>query len=108
VEDEKGPRMKTSPGKVSLPGKCQVWRREGFRDLIALDEEVWDGRKLLRRVMAAGERLIPPLDLARRRAEVRETLFSLPFELSDLAPVENPSYPVQISPEVQALMAARH
>jgi len=57
--------------------------------------------------MAAGERLIPPLDLARRRAEVREILFSLPPELSELTPVENPTYPVQISPEVQALMAAR-
>jgi len=98
--------MKTSPGKISLPGKCQVWRREGFQDLIALDEEVWDGRKLLRRVMAAGERLIPPLDLARRRAEVCETLFSLPPELSDLTPVENPTYPVQFSSSVQRLIAS--
>jgi len=106
VEDEKGPRMKTSPGKISLPGKCQVWRREGFQDLIALDEEVWDGRKLLRRVMAAGERLIPHLDLARRRAEVHETLFSLPPELSDLTPVENPTYPVQLSSSVQRLIAS--
>lgn len=107
VEDEKGPRMKTSPGKISLPGRCQVWRRENFRDLVALDEEVWDGRKLLRRVMAEGERLIPPLDLARRREEVREVLFSLPKELSDLTPDEAPTYPVEYSPDLLALVSAR-
>lgn len=107
VEDEKGPRMKTSPGKISLPGRCQVWRREGFQDLVALDEEVCAGRPLLRRVMAGGERLIPPLDLARRREEVRKTLFSLPAALADLTPDEAPSYPVEYSPSLWALVEAR-
>ncbi|MGB9757542.1 MAG: nicotinate phosphoribosyltransferase [Candidatus Bipolaricaulaceae bacterium] len=104
VEDEKGPRMKTSPGKISIPGKCQVWREEGFRDLVALDEEGGEGRPLLRRVMAQGERLIPPLDLAARREEVRQTLFRLPPGLRDLSPEENPSYPVAYSPGLRSLV----
>jgi nicotinate phosphoribosyltransferase len=107
VEDETGPRMKTSPGKVSLPGRCQVWRRDGFRDLVALDEEVWDGRPLLRKVVADGERLIPPLDLSARRAAVREALFSLPSRLMDLSPAEDPSYPVDHSPALTELVRER-
>lgn len=107
VEDEKGPRMKTSPGKISLPGKCQVWRKEGFRDLVALDEEHGEGRPLLRRVMAQGERLVPPLDLAARREEVRQALFCLPPELADLSPEESPSYPVRYSAGLLSLVNAR-
>jgi nicotinate phosphoribosyltransferase len=105
-EDEKGPRMKTSPGKISLPGKCQVWRRQGFRDLIALDGETGEGRALLRLVMVGGERVLPFLDLARRREEVREALFSLPHELPDLTPCEAPSYPVEYSPSLLSLVGA--
>ncbi len=107
VEDEKGPRMKTSPGKISLPGKCQVWREEGFQDLVALDEEKGKGRPLLRQVMAQGERLVPPLDLAARREEVRRVLFRLPPELVDLAPEENPSYPVRYSAGLLSLVNSR-
>ncbi len=107
VEDEKGPRMKTSPGKISLPGKCQVWRQEGFQDLVALDEETGEGRPLLRRVMAGGERLTPELDLSRRREEVRQVLFALPPTLADLTPAEAPSYPVEYSPGLRHLVTAR-
>lgn len=107
VEDEKGPRMKTSPGKISIPGKAQVWRTEGFRDLVALDEEEGRGKPLLRQVMANGERLLPSLDLHQRREEVRRTLFSLPQELADLAPREAPSYPVEYSPGLLALVSQR-
>ena len=99
VEDEKGPRMKTSPGKVSLPGRPQVWR-EGYRDYVAPLGEPGPGRPLLRRVMAGGERLRPPLDLPRRREEVREALFGLPLELADLTPDPAPPYPVAYSPAI--------
>ncbi|MCX7750569.1 MAG: nicotinate phosphoribosyltransferase [Candidatus Bipolaricaulota bacterium] len=104
VEDEKGPRMKTSPGKVSLPGRCQVWRREGYRDLVTPLGERGEGRPLLRRVMAGGRRLVPPLDLPRRREEVRRALFSLPPELADLAPEGAPSYPVAYAPALASLV----
>lgn len=97
VEDEKGPRMKTSPGKVSLPGRAQVWR-EGWRDYVAPLGEPGKGRPLLRRVMAEGKRVVPPLDLPRRREEVRRALFSLPPQLADLAPDPTPRYPVVYSP----------
>lgn len=103
VEDEKGPRMKRSPGKLTLPGKCQVWR-EGFSDLVTLDEERVEGRPLLRPVMEKGKRLVPKLDLAQRREAVRKLLFSLPPELSDLSPCEAPTYPVRLSPALEALV----
>jgi len=106
VEDEKGPRMKTSPGKVSLPGRCQVWRR-GWRDLVLPAGVEGEGRPLLLPVMAGGKRLEPPLDLPRRRAEVREALFSLPAELADLNPVEAPSYPVELAPALAGLAGER-
>ncbi len=103
VEDEKGPRMKKSPGKLTLPGKCQVWR-EGLSDLVTLDEEEGPGRPLLKKVFSQGERLWPKPDLAKIREKVRKTLFSLPEELSDLAPCETPTYPVRLSPSLEALV----
>ncbi len=103
VEDEKGPRMKKSPGKLTLPGKCQVWR-EGFADLVTLDEEKGPGRPLLKKVFVRGERLVSKLELARRREEVRQSLFGLPPELADLSPCEVPDYPVRLSSKLQALV----
>lgn len=103
VEDEKGPRMKTSPGKLTLPGRCQVWRK-GFRDLVALDEEPGEGRPLLRPVVQGGERRIPKLDLAQRREQIRNTLFFLPKELTVLAPESAPLYPVAISQALKHLV----
>lgn len=38
VAEDGRPRHKTSPGKRSLPGRKQVWRRPGI-DVIALDDE---------------------------------------------------------------------
>ncbi len=103
VEDEKGPRMKRSPGKLTIPGKCQVWR-EGFTDTVALDEEAGKGRPLLRRVVRRGERVLPRLDLAQRREEVRERVYSLPPELSDLTPCRDPRYPVRLSAALEAML----
>ncbi len=103
VEDEKGPRMKRSPGKLTLPGKCQVWR-EGFSDVVALDDERGRGRPLLHKVLARGERLQPKPDLAARREQVRQALFALPSQLADLSPCQAPDYPVRFSPTLEALV----
>ncbi len=106
VEDDAGPRIKKSPGKHTLPGKKQVWRLEDDghpSDRITLREETGEGRPLLRQVMRQGRRLVPPPDLKKLREATRERIFSLPEALKDLSPVENPTYPVTVSPRLLSL-----
>jgi nicotinate phosphoribosyltransferase len=89
VKDRRGPRMKTSPGKETLPGVKQVYRvdRGGvlWADTIALVEDTaTPGRPLLHRVMAEGRRLNPPEPLAAARERCRAGLTSLPAPLRSL------------------------
>lgn len=107
VADERGPTMKTSTGKVTLPGRKQVHRFEvdgrADHDVVALDGEVVaGGRPLLERVMLAGRRIRPPapLDAARDRAAV--AIARLPEPLRGLAPAA-PRYPVRTSPALENL-----
>ncbi len=102
VMDAEGPRIKKSPGKVTLPGQKQVWRSpEG--DLVSLRYEVHPGRPLLTRVMEGGRRLGPPPDLNALRQATRESLFALPEELRVIDRPEAPSYPVRVSPALLEL-----
>lgn len=72
------PVLKLSPGKVTVPGRKQVFRRPGLGDVIGLREEpAPDGSTpLLERVMVDGHRLRAgePLPVARQRfeADLRE------------------------------------
>lgn len=102
-------RIKTSPGKETLPGRKQIFRREqGGRaagDVIARAHEVLDGRALLRPVMHNGERLSEGserLSVIRERAawELRH----LPDRLRAQAQV--PPYPVAVSPRLEAFARA--
>ncbi len=107
VQDESGPKMKLSTGKVTLPGDKQVWRveRDGVaeHDVIALSGEVCKGRPLLEPVMRAGRRVRPrePLEVARarRQAAVR----GLPARLPALDPADEP-YEVRLSAGLEALV----
>lgn len=67
------PVAKVSPGKRTLPGRKQVFRGAGTRDLLGLREESDTslGEPLLRPAMVAGHRVQPaePLAVARRRFE---------------------------------------
>ncbi len=95
------PCMKLSSKKATLPGRKQVYRfMEDGRatgDVIALDDEAVGGRALLHRMMQDGNRLKDTTpDLVAIRDYCREERESLPSELLDLEPVENP-YPVEIS-----------
>src|SRR5262249_61984155 len=57
VDDATGPKGKLAPGKVTLPGRKQVWRLAN-RDVVALaGEDVAGGRPLLVPVMDGGRRL---------------------------------------------------
>ncbi len=94
------PARKTSEGKISLPGKKQVWRFEEngkcSRDFIAGEnEKVPGGKPLLSLIMKNGKLLFSPPPLAKIREKFQSELSRLNLEI--LA-IENPEkYPVEIS-----------
>lgn len=85
------PVCKLSPGKATLPGAKQVFRRRPIEaDVIGLrDEPAPDGyRPLLEKVMAGGQRCAPPASLEQARQRFEEDLAALPAAALDLeAPV---------------------
>ncbi len=108
VEDADGPKMKLASGKVTWPGRKQVWRLADH-DVVSLhDEEVPGGRPLLTQVMAGGRRTATE-DLADVRARAAASLAWLPAPLRSLDPVgaERP-WPVVSSPGLDALTARVH
>jgi nicotinate phosphoribosyltransferase len=105
VEDTRGYRIKRSTGKVTLPGKKQVWRvtRDGrmSEDVIVLQDEPGPpgAQPLLVEVMRGGKRTWQePLKDARRRC--RDRMASLPAPLQEL---DDGAYPVRLSSRLEAL-----
>jgi nicotinate phosphoribosyltransferase len=94
VEDQTGGKAKRSPGKPSWPGRKQVYRQDG-RDVIAVVDQQPepDGRPLLTQVMAAGERVAAPEDLAIARGRRADAVAALPGELRSLD--RRAHYPVE-------------
>jgi nicotinate phosphoribosyltransferase len=102
VEDDGGPVMKLSSGKVTVPGRKQVWRRRDH-DLLALESEgPQDGRPLLAEVMAGGTRTLDPEPLTEIRERRAESVAALPSRLHSLVGPE-PPYQVVISEELSRL-----
>ncbi len=101
VAGPRGPVMKRSAGKGSLPGVKQVCREErggqSVADTIALaDEPRIPGRPLLAQVMASGRRLSPAEPLATLRERRANAVARLPEVARDLkAPAD--AYPVRLS-----------
>ncbi len=103
VDDANGPKMKLAEGKVTLPGRKQVWRFHD-RDVLGLhDDEAPGGRPLLAHVMGGGRRLGPPEPLAAVRERCVATLAALPPHLRSLEPASDPQWPVDVSDGLQAL-----
>jgi nicotinate phosphoribosyltransferase len=111
VEDADGPKMKLATGKVTLPGRKQVWRGDDG-DVVGLAGEHCGGRPLLRRVMADGRRAAgadrpggeEPLDAVRERCVA--ALAALPDAVRSLAPRpagEAAPWPVTTSAGLTAL-----
>ncbi|HEX7080002.1 MAG TPA: nicotinate phosphoribosyltransferase [Gammaproteobacteria bacterium] len=102
------PRRKRSPGKATLPGRKQVFRRldaEGRfeRDMIAPASASQPGEALLGPVLRGG-RLVEPLPtLEEIRARVRDGLERLPPALRSLERAG--AYPVDLDPELERLAA---
>jgi len=108
VADERGPKIKLSTGKATLPGRKQVLRfeRDGIfeRDEIVLEgEESRGGRPLLVRVMERGERTDADNGLEAARERCRTGLQQLPPTLRRLgAPAQR--YRVEPSSRLSGLV----
>jgi len=101
------PTMKLSKGKITLPGRKQVFRvgdENGnfVRDTIALHDERVKGEPLLAKVMEQGRIVydLPTLDDIRNRA--LDNLSKLPEKYKRLE--KAPHYPVILSPKLKKLM----
>jgi nicotinate phosphoribosyltransferase len=98
------PVMKLSRGKVTAPGRKQVFRRDKpFGDLIGLhDEKVPAGReRLLVPVMIGGERCAPRSRIEEARARFAADLERLPAAARD---IRSPRPPVaRATPALQAM-----
>jgi nicotinate phosphoribosyltransferase len=98
------PTMKLSKGKVTLPGKKQVFRQKGrdgkfSRDIIGMEDEKIKGEPLLTKVMEGGEIScnLPSLDDVRICA--LRNLSGLPEKNKRLKHAS--AYPVQLSPRLR-------
>jgi nicotinate phosphoribosyltransferase len=84
-------RRKQSVGKVTWPGRRQVWRRYGADDRIAgdivsLEGDAQQGEPLMQPVMQHGRRIAPSPSLADCRARAAGNLARLPQPLVRLEP----------------------
>jgi len=101
------PAMKLSQGKITLPGRKQVYRvKDGegnfVQDIIALHNEKIEGEPLLIKVMEGGRIVydLPALEDIRKRA--LEQLSKLPEKYKRLK--NAPRYPVVLSPKLKKLL----
>jgi len=101
------PTMKLSKGKITIPGRKQVFRvkddKGNFtKDIIALHNEEVKGKPLLIKVMEKGEIVydLPTLQGIRKRA--LENLSNLPEKYKRLK--NAPQYPVELSPKLKKLL----
>ncbi len=99
------PKIKLSEGKVTYPGKKQVYRisKKGdfVKDVLALEEENIDGEPLLVKVMEQGKASygLPPIEDIRK--QTLKQVSRLPEEIRN--PEKNASYEVEISSGLQRL-----
>lgn len=110
VEDEFGLRMKLSTGKVTLPGRKQVYRFFDGRgrmvyDLIALEEEPAPpgGVPLLQEVIRDGDLVCDPPQLKAIRQRAAENLSALPDTLRVIDVDPEAVYEVRVSEQLASL-----
>ena len=101
------PMMKLSEGKVTLPGRKQVYRFKGkngnfSKDVIALADEKIKGEPLLVKVMEKGEITYDLPSLDEIRATATESLSKLPEKYKKLTSA--PTYPVELSQDLETMI----
>jgi nicotinate phosphoribosyltransferase len=101
------PIMKLSEGKVTLPGRKQVYRFKDAngnfaKDMIALADEKVKGEPLLVKVMEKGEIICDLPSLDEIRATAAESLSKLSGKYKKLT--HAPAYPVELSQALENLI----
>ncbi|MCM8795796.1 MAG: nicotinate phosphoribosyltransferase [Candidatus Omnitrophica bacterium] len=112
VTDERGrflPTMKLSQGKVTYPGRKQVFRlqdRKGryLKDILGLEKEKIRGRPLLIKVVQNGRLIYKSPSLDKIREDFLNDLSRFPKELRSV--YSKYKYPVIISPGLKRLRQA--
>jgi nicotinate phosphoribosyltransferase len=99
------PKRKLSEGKVTWPGRKQVWRAYGTDgrmsgDILSLESDKQPGEALIVPVMRGGKRLTPKPTLAQIRERAARDLARLPEPLRKLEPAD---YPVKVADALRAL-----
>jgi nicotinate phosphoribosyltransferase len=98
------PKRKLSEGKVTWPGRKQVWRtiKDGrmVGDVISVETDRQPGEPLIVPVMKNGKRIAPAESLATIRERAARELARLPEPLRRL---ETSAYPVKIAPALEEL-----
>lgn len=103
------PTMKLSKGKVTYPGRKQVFRvkdKKGrfIKDILGLENEEINGRPLLKKVAERGKVIYKPPSLEAIKKFVKENLFRFSQELKEV--YSGYKYPVIISPKLKELRCA--
>jgi nicotinate phosphoribosyltransferase len=109
VTDDNGaflPTMKLSKGKVTYPGRKQIFRVQNkggrfINDILGLEKEKIRGRPLLIKVVAQGRIIYRPPSLDKIRISVKKSLAKFPDRLKEVYPKYK--YPVIISPGLKKL-----
>ncbi len=101
------PAMKLSQGKITLPGRKQVFRikddKGSFsKDIIALHSETVEGQPLLAKVMERGDIICDMPSLSDIRRTAIENLSLLPERFKRLKKAAK--YPVELSPKLDRLV----
>jgi nicotinate phosphoribosyltransferase len=101
-------RRKHSIGKITWPGRKQVWRRYGADgqmagDVLSLETDKQPGEPLLVPVMRSGQRLGPSPSLPESRKRAAHELARLPEPLRHLH--TKSAYPVEVAEELAGLAA---
>lgn len=108
VTDDNGyfiPAMKLSKGKVTHPGRKQVYRLikkgKAIKDILALEKEKVEGRPLLVKVTDKGRIVYQLPSTDKIRASLQENLKRFSREILEVYPKYR--YPVSISPGLRRL-----
>jgi nicotinate phosphoribosyltransferase len=102
VADDRGPKLKLSEGKATLPGRKQINRTAEY-DVLCLDNEPSEGRNLLAPVVVSGTRLTAPPALPEMQERCASAIGALPPRLRSLEAAV-PLYEVRVSARLQALV----
>ena len=102
------PRRKLSEGKVTWPGRKQIWRSFGddgrmSGDTLSLENDSHKGDLLVVPVMRAGKRIVPAPKLSQICEHAARELARLPEPLRRLE--KSDDYPVQFSEKLKELAA---